>query len=521
MRPVSARRAGHPGPVVFLLVMVLMIVAMTPGLARAGQATLNWNANGESDLGGYYLHYGTQSGNYSQVVNVGNVTTHLLTSLTDGISYYFSVRAYDLSENVSPYSAEVSMVVTDTIPPVLSAIAASVTSGSAQVSWSTDEPATSQVEYGTSTAYGSTTTMDSSLLANHSQMLSGLQSSTLYHFRIWSVDSANNVAISGDNTFTTASGPDTTAPLLSGIGAGTITSTGAVIDWGTDEAATSQVEYGTSTSYGATTGLDPSLVTAHSQPVNGLSPSTTYHFRVISQDAVGNEAMSGDFTLTTATAPDTMAPIISNILASNVTSIAAVISWATDEAATSQVEYGTTTSYGSSTSMDATLTASHSQVLGGLAPSTTYHFRVKSRDGADNLAISSDVTFTTGSDLSTVLITKGAAWRYLDDGTDRGTAWQAPAFDDSGWSVGPAELGYGDGDEATVVNFGPSSTNKHITTYFRKDREILGIHQHQVTAGLNYGPGGKRVTGAFQVPIRKVYLSTAQVVQFDKLGLGL
>jgi calcineurin-like phosphoesterase family protein/purple acid phosphatase-like protein len=65
------------------------------------------------------------------------------------------------------------------------------------------------------------------------------------------------------------------------------------------------------------------------------------------------------------------------------------------------------------------------------------------------------------------LIADGADWTYLDDGSDQGTAWRETAFDDSTWAVGPAQLGYGDGDEATVVSFGPDAGNKFITTYFR------------------------------------------------------
>ncbi len=65
------------------------------------------------------------------------------------------------------------------------------------------------------------------------------------------------------------------------------------------------------------------------------------------------------------------------------------------------------------------------------------------------------------------LVPRGATWRYLDDGSDQGSAWSAPAFDDSLWASGPAQLGYGDGDEATVVSFGADSNNKFITTYFR------------------------------------------------------
>jgi acid phosphatase type 7 len=65
------------------------------------------------------------------------------------------------------------------------------------------------------------------------------------------------------------------------------------------------------------------------------------------------------------------------------------------------------------------------------------------------------------------LIPAGATWKYLDNGSNQGTAWRSPTFDDSTWASGPAQLGYGDGDEATVVGFGPDPNNKYITTYFR------------------------------------------------------
>jgi hypothetical protein len=68
---------------------------------------------------------------------------------------------------------------------------------------------------------------------------------------------------------------------------------------------------------------------------------------------------------------------------------------------------------------------------------------------------------------SLTLVPAGADWRYLDNGTDQGTAWRDLAFDDSNWAAGPAELGYGDGDEATVVSYGPNPNSKYTTTYFR------------------------------------------------------
>lgn len=82
--------------------------------------------------------------------------------------------------------------------------------------------------------------------------------------------------------------------------------------------------------------------------------------------------------------------------------------------------------------------------------------------------------FTTGilsATADTTLVPLGSTWKYRDDGTNQGTGWRAPAFDDSAWVSGPAELGYGDGDEATVVNGGPA-TNHFITTYFRKSFNV-------------------------------------------------
>jgi hypothetical protein len=63
-------------------------------------------------------------------------------------------------------------------------------------------------------------------------------------------------------------------------------------------------------------------------------------------------------------------------------------------------------------------------------------------------------------------------WKYLDNGSNQGTAWRAASFSDSSWKAGASQLGYGDGDEATVVSFGSSSTNKFITTYFRKSFDV-------------------------------------------------
>ena len=107
----------------------------------------------------------------------------------------------------------------------------------------------------------------------------------------------------------------------------------------------------------------------------------------------------------------------------------------------------------------------------GVGPSN-YTLHAVVSDGIGLRTTSAPVAITVTAVDSTTLISSNALWRYLDDGSNQGTAWRGAGFDDSAWAQGPAQLGYGDGDEATVVSFGPSSGNKYITTYFRKSFDV-------------------------------------------------
>ncbi|MEM3512803.1 MAG: M14 family zinc carboxypeptidase [Thermoplasmata archaeon] len=201
---------------------------------------------------------------------------------------------------------------------------------------------------------------------------------------------------------TSAGSGDTTPPSISNVSVSSITANSATITWTTDEPSSSVVEYGTTTSYGQTaTGSNG--VTSHSVSLSGLTASTTYHFRVKSADAASNTATSSDYTFTTSSASDTTPPVISNVAASGVTASSATITWETDDASTSVVEYGTTTLYGQTATGSSGVT-SHSVTLSGLTASTTYHFRVKSADAAGNLATSSDYTFTTLANSTDVVV---------------------------------------------------------------------------------------------------------------------
>jgi acid phosphatase type 7 len=77
------------------------------------------------------------------------------------------------------------------------------------------------------------------------------------------------------------------------------------------------------------------------------------------------------------------------------------------------------------------------------------------------------------------LINAGSNWKYFDQG-QAPVGWNLTSFDDATWAQGNAELGYGDGDEATVVGFGPSSSNKYMTTYFRRSFTVVDPTQFAV-----------------------------------------
>src|SRR5439155_17877399 len=73
---------------------------------------------------------------------------------------------------------------------------------------------------------------------------------------------------------------------------------------------------------------------------------------------------------------------------------------------------------------------------------------------------------------TTTLISTGSVWKYLDDGSDQGTVWKGTGFTDSTWASGPAQLGFGDGDEATVLRQTNSSGATNITYYFRRSFNV-------------------------------------------------
>src|SRR2546429_3304269 len=123
--------------------------------------------------------------------------------------------------------------------------ASSIGPDTAAITWATNEPSDSQVEYGLTASYGSATLLATSLVTAHSATLNALAAGTLYHYRVKSKDAAGNPAVSSDFVFTTAPLPDTTPPTVSltSPAAGTVVGTVTVSATASDNVGVAGVQF--------------------------------------------------------------------------------------------------------------------------------------------------------------------------------------------------------------------------------------------------------------------------------------
>jgi hypothetical protein len=185
-------------------------------------AVILWTTDEPSDS---QVNYGTVSGNYNYSRNNTNMVANhsvTLTNLSPVTTYYFTVASADASGNVATNPSELYFTTDsnpDTNPPLLSNVQiAFTTETTASITWTTDELADSEIQYGTESTrwrnYRFKNT-DASGVTNHSVFLTGLTGGTTYYFRVGSKDvSGNGPTTSAEGTFETASPPDTTSPSI-------------------------------------------------------------------------------------------------------------------------------------------------------------------------------------------------------------------------------------------------------------------------------------------------------------------
>lgn len=167
----------------------------------------------------------------------------------------------------------------------------SVADTSAIITWQSSKPASGVVEYGPAGSYSSSTEAKSGLSRSHAVVMQGLKPKTTYQYRVISVDSCGNEAVSdGGNITTAVAGPQSETLTIINVAVTEISSSGVTVTWVTNKPANSVINFGTSQDSKPNTRTDSNNVYEHSIRFEGLTPETRYYVDVQSVSEKGEVA---------------------------------------------------------------------------------------------------------------------------------------------------------------------------------------------------------------------------------------
>ena len=362
-----------------------------------------------------------------------------------------------------------------------------------QVYWGTTDGGTNAAAWEDSGTLGAPTEGPLSMV------LTGLNPGTAYYYRFFATNTVGSAWGAPTITFTTVGdGPIVSTGTASNITTSSATATGTLVDDGALP-TTVRLYYGTSDggtdagSWSSFIDLGISAVGPLATALPGLSPNTTYYYRHFASNALDIAWAPGSVSFTTASpAVEIVAHAATDLTASGATANGEILQ-SGGQAGTAILYYGTSDAGANAAAWEDSVTLANvgvgpvSAVLTNLAAGT-YFYRWFFSGAGDSDWSDTAASFTIAAttpvlshqiqqdagvvDVDEVVVPPGWVWRYLDDGSNQGTAWSAAGFDDSAWPLGFAQFGYGDGDEATVVDYGPDPSNKHVTTYFRTSFQV-------------------------------------------------
>ena len=316
-----------------------------------------------------------------------------LTALTPDTLYYLEVLSADAAGNETTsdvISFRTLAEEEEIILPIITAgpTVESVTISSLSISWQTNINTDSRLVCETSS--GSFEVNDNEMSKEHLLTLTNLLSSTIHSCTVYSTDISGN-SVSASLSVTTSALPDTTPPVCIEQPSAVGLVTSAELVWATDEPASSKVLY---REIGADNWLqDGSLNLSKSSNliIGGLTADTNYEHQVTVTDQAGNstECEAGEFN--SGAADSIAAPVFTlQPVVSDIGDHTAKVSWATKEASSAVLYYGTDQSDLSSSIADAQLTRDHSVTLTDLTENTVYYVQVDAFN-IENVKTTSDI----------------------------------------------------------------------------------------------------------------------------------
>jgi Purple acid Phosphatase, N-terminal domain/Fibronectin type III domain len=338
--------------------------------------------------------YDNMAGNNTVNADSANyVTSHsvIVSGLVPATKYYFIAISTDASGNIAK-SSEQSF--TTAAPSSISSIQVISTAlNQATITWNTSNKTTSSVEYGLSDTYGQVKT-DSAMSTTHSVSLSGLQSGATYHYRVKGQDQNNNLYASADNAFIPKS-----PPSITGLAVTNITDNGAEIKFTTNIPTDALITY-TDAKNPKDSGSQgkPDMVTAHDLTLTNMTSGENFAISLKVRDVDGNETTQAapNFTTSKRVTPPVIDQVLTDDALTQDNQVQAIISWTTDEPATTSILYREGTSgQEKEAQVNNSYVTNHVAVSTIFKPGAVYYFKVKSVDPYGNVAISQDYALLT------------------------------------------------------------------------------------------------------------------------------
>jgi len=380
-------------------------------------ATITWITNRKSDT---KVAYGKESNNYfeEEAYNSKQVTEHSvkLSNLEPETTYYFKAKWTDEDGNTGE-SHEVSFR-TERTPQVYATNVDRIGLDYAMISFEVYGATKATILYGKNLNYTALAEINTSpTRSSYSLLIEGLDDGETYYYKIQLTDKDGYIYDSIENrTFSTPPRPQVSNVRIQELKE--VASPTVMFSWDTNTEVNSIVTYrqdvkGAKAMDQINIGYKKGL---HEMEISGLIPQTPYIALVEGVDQLGNRATSEQIRFTTAT--DTRPPKIFNVVveedllsrsaqSDRSRSAQFVVSWETDEPATSRIEFGEGGGgvYTSSTKIDQELRTKHLVIISGLAPSKVYSLQILSSDPSENVGRYGPVVSITPRSASTVLET--------------------------------------------------------------------------------------------------------------------
>ena len=388
--------------------------------ARATSVIIAWTTEDIRDSfhkANTIVKYGKDRNNLDKEISSATAYTNdhaiAIYGLEPETTYFYKLVWQDINGNTG--ESDIFQLLTNAKPTIANVKVANIALKTATVTLDSTTEANLSLSYSTNQSDFS---MSKPLIetagsygTSHVFNLNGLNHSTPYFFRITGYDKSNDPITSDTYPFETLTMPNITAKGVQMDQDESSPTTAYRFSWETNIPTTSVIYYQDNKGKRLSQS-NAEYVTQHELKIANLSDMSTYSFEVLGTDNYGN-VVEVPFKADVTTPLDSREPVVSNMTveikssgfgASQKAQI--VITWETDEPATSQIEYSQGISgseYSFKSKEDTALSTSHAVIVSELEPSKIYHLRAVSRDGAGNSGYSEDTTTITGKTQQSIM----------------------------------------------------------------------------------------------------------------------